>query len=252
VELGPAQVGALAAAGVAAVECTKRPRVAILVTGNELRPPGEPLAPGQIYESNAPLLAAAIASAGAVPARLGVVGDDLEEHVRALERALLGFEMVVTSGGVSVGPHDLVREAQRKLRVEERFWGVSVKPGKPVAFGVRRDHLVFNLPGNPVSVLVTFELFVRPALNALLRRVDPLPRFRRGRLAAPVRPNAHRHEFVRARSRAVDGDVELEPLRGQESHMVVRSAQADALVSVEPGEAELPAGATVSYLSLRA
>ena len=248
--LGPAQVGGLAAAGVAAVQCAKRPRVAILVTGSELRPPGEPLGPGEIYESNALLLASALQAAGAVPAQLGVVADDLDEHVRVLERGLLAFDVVITSGGASVGPHDLVREAQRELRVEERFWGVSVKPGKPVAFGVRRGHLVFNLPGNPVSVLVTFELFVRPALNALLGRPHPLPRLVRGRLAAPVRPNRLRHEFVRARTRYVDGTVELEPLAGQESHMVVRAAQADALVSVAPGDAELPVGAEVGYLPL--
>ena len=248
--LGPAQVGALAAAGIPEVECTKRPRVAILVTGSELRRPGEELGPGEIYESNAVMLAAALQGAGAVPAQLGVVGDDLREHVRALERALLGFDAVVTSGGASVGPHDLVREAQRELRVEERFWGVSVKPGKPIAFGVRRNHLVFNLPGNPVSVLVTFELFVRPAVNALLGCPDPLPRYARGRLAVPIRPNEVRHELVRARSRRERDEVLLEPLAGQESHMVVRAARADALVAVEPGSDELPAGAGVRYLPL--
>jgi len=249
--LGPAQVAALAAAGVADVHCAKRPRVAILVTGSELRPPGEPLGPGEIYESNALLLAAALQGGGAVPAQLGVVADDLAEHVRALERALLAFDVVVTSGGASVGPHDLVREAQRKLGVEELFWGVSVKPGKPVAFGVRRNHLVFNLPGNPVSVLVTFELFVRPALAALQGASDSLPAFGRGRLTAPIRPNARRHEFVRARAFAESGELRLEPLGGQESHMIVRAAQANALVSVPAGEEELSAGSEARFLPLR-
>src|SRR5918996_3450621 len=182
--LGAAQVAALAAAGIGEVRCTKRPRVGILVTGTELRPPGEQLREGEIYESNGLLLATALGAAGAVPAQLGIVADDLEEHRRTMERALLGFDMLVTSGGASVGPHDLVREVQRELRVEEVFWGVAVKPGKPVAFGTRRDHLVFNLPGNPVSVLVTFELFVRPAVNALLGVPDPLPVYERGVLAA--------------------------------------------------------------------
>lgn len=251
IALGPGQVAALAAAGVAEVRCAKRPRVAILVTGSELRPPGEPLGAGEIYESNALLLSAALQGAGAVPAQLGVVADDLAEHVRALERALLAFDVVVTSGGASVGPHDLVREAQRELRVEELFWGVSVKPGKPVAFGVRRNHLVFNLPGNPVSVLVTFELFVRPAVAALQGTSNPLPQFERGRLAAPIWPNAHRHEFVRARTRSESGKVVLDPLAGQESHMIVRAAQADALVSVPPGETELSAGSEAGFLPLR-
>jgi molybdopterin molybdotransferase len=249
--LGPAQVGALAAAGVSEVQCAKRPRVGILVTGTELRQPGEALEPGQIYESNGLLLAAALGSAGAVPAQLGVVADDEEELQRTMERALLGFDMLVTSGGASVGPHDLVRTVQAKLRSEEVFWGVSVKPGKPVAFSVRRDTPIFNLPGNPVSVLVTFELFVRPAVNALLGLPDPLPRFRSGRLAAAVRRNEHRDELIRARVAPGEGDETLLlPLDGQESHMMVRSGTADALVYVEAGTDELAATETVRYLEL--
>jgi molybdopterin molybdotransferase len=250
VRLGPAQVAAVAAAGVAELRCTKRPRVGILATGSELRQPGERLDPGQIYESNGLLLAAALQDAGAVPAQLGVIADDIDEHRRAIERALLGFDMLVTTGGASVGPHDLVRAVQAQLRVEEIFWGVAIKPGKPVAFGVRRDHLVFNLPGNPVSVLVTFEMFVRPAVNALLGVPDPLPVFQRGVLASPVPRNPRRHEFVRARVRREGDDALLEPLAGQESHMIVTAGQADALVSVEAGADELAAGATVRYLAL--
>jgi molybdopterin molybdotransferase len=250
IRLGPAQVGALAAAGVHEVQCTKRPRVGILVTGSELKQPGQPLGPGEIYESNGLLLATALQLAGAVPAQLGVVGDDSEELERAMERALLGFDMLVTSGGASVGPHDLVRETQAGLRVEEVFWGVAVKPGKPVAFGTRRDHLVFNLPGNPVSVLVTFELFVRPAVNALLGLPQPEPAFLRGALAAPVRRNAERDQFIRARSRREGDEVVLEPIAGQESHMIARAGRADALIEVEAGSGELAAGAPVRYLAI--
>jgi molybdopterin molybdotransferase len=246
VALGPAQVAALAAAGVAEVRCTKRPRVAILVTGSELRSPGEELGPGEIYESNALLLAAGLGAAGAVPAQLGVVPDDPDALAVALERALLGFDVLVTSGGASVGEHDLVRAGLRDQRVEELFWGVAMKPGKPVAFGVRRDHLVFTLPGNPVSVLVTFAVLVRPAVNALLGLSDPLPRGGEATLTAPLRRDPARMQFVRAR---VQGG-EAEPLVGQDSHMAVRSGRANALVPVEAGDGELSAGTRVSYLDV--
>jgi molybdopterin molybdotransferase len=248
--LGPAQVAALAAAGVSEVQCSKRPRVGILVTGSELRQPGEPLGAGEIYESNGLLLATALQLAGAVPAQLGVVADDADEHARAMERALLGFDMLITSGGASVGPHDLVRATQAKLRVEELFWGVSVKPGKPVAFGVRRDHLVFNLPGNPVSVLVTFELFVRPAVNVLLGVPDPLPEYRRAILASAVKRNPHRDEYVRATRRREGDTVVVDPLPGRESHMIASAARADALLAVEAGDGELAAGEEIRYIAI--
>jgi molybdopterin molybdotransferase len=248
--LGPGQVGALAAAGVAEVRAAKRPRVGILVTGSELRQPGEALEAGQIYESNGLLLATALQLAGAVPAQLGVVADTEDEHRRTMERALLGFDMLVTTGGASVGPHDLVRKVQAELRVEEVFWGVAMKPGKPVAFGVRRDHLVFNLPGNPVSVLATFELLVRPAVNALLGLPAPLPAFRPGTLAAGVRRNADRDEFVRATVAENGGEPVLDPVLGQDSHMIVRTGRAAALAWIPAGEGELPAGAAVRFLPL--
>jgi molybdopterin molybdotransferase len=250
VVLGAGRVGALAAAGVAEIRCSKRPRVGILVTGSELRQPGEQLGPGQIYESNGLLLATALQLAGAVPAQLGVVADTEEEHRRTMERALLGFDMLVTTGGASVGPHDLVRKVQAELRVEEVFWGVAMKPGKPVAFGVRRDHLVFNLPGNPVSVLATFELLVRPAVNALLGLPEPLPAFRPGRLAAAARRNADRDEFVRATVVEEDGEPVLAPVSGQESHMIVRAGRAAALAWIPAGEGEIAAGAPVRFLPL--
>jgi molybdopterin molybdotransferase len=248
--LGPGQIGALAAAGVAEVRCAKRPRVGILVTGSELRQPGEELGPGQIYESNGLLLAAALQRAGAVPAQLGVVADTEEEHRRAIERALLGFDMLVTTGGASVGPHDLVRKVQADLRVEEVFWGVAMKPGKPVAFGVRRGHLVFNLPGNPVSVLATFELLVRPAVNALAGLPRPLPAFRPGRLAHAVDRNPHRDELVRATLADESGEPVLSPVAGQDSHMIVRAGRAAALVWIEAGEGEVPAGSPVRFLEI--
>ena len=247
--LGAAQIGALAAAGVAEVVCAQRPRAVVLATGNELRPPGEPLADGQIYESNSFLLLAALADAGAAVERLATAEDTDEAHRRALARGLEA-DVLVSTGGVSVGPHDLVRRIEAELGVEEVFWGVAVKPGKPVAFGVRDGTLVFGLPGNPVSSLVGFELFVRPAVLALQGVPEPLPAFDVGRLAAPVRRNPARDELVRARSTRTDDGVELEPVSGQDSHMIVRAAAADALVLAPRGEGELEAGSSVRFLRL--
>jgi molybdopterin molybdotransferase len=247
--IGPAQIGALAAAGIARISCGSRPHVALLTTGTELRAPGLPLAPGQIYESNGAMLSAALGAAGADVTRLEPVEDDRDAHRQALERALAA-DVAVTSGGVSVGPHDLVRAVAAELGVEEVFWGVAVKPGKPLSFGVRGRTLVFGLPGNPVSSLVGCELFIRPALLALQGAVDPAPRFHVGRLAHPARRNPHRDELLRARSSGGEGDVLLDPVVGQESHMIVRAAAADALVLAPRGDGELPAGASVRYLSL--
>ena len=248
--IGPAQLGALAAAGLARISCVRRPRAVVLATGTELRRPGDALGPGEIYEANGLLLAAALEDAGASAERLPAVEDDEEAHRVALERGL-DSDVLVTTGGVSVGVHDLVRRTLAELGVEEEFWGVAVKPGKPIAFGVRGRTLVFGLPGNPVSALVGFELFVRPALRGLLGQSPEAPPYRVGRLGSAVRRIEARDQLVRARSRLdEDGVVTLDPLRGQESHMIVRAAGADALVLVPRGEHELRAGEQVRFLSL--
>jgi molybdopterin molybdotransferase len=243
--LGAAQIGALAAAGVPEVRVARRPRAAVLATGTELRAPGESLEPGQIYEANGVMLSAALDATGAVVDSIPAVVDEEGAHRAALERALAA-DVVVSSGGVSVGPHDLVRRVAQELGVDEVFWRVAVKPGKPVSFGTRGATLVFGLPGNPVSTLVGFELFVRPALRALEGERDPGPRWEAGTLARSIRRNGVRDELVRARRT----DEGLEPLGGQESHMIVRAAAADALVHVPRGDGELAAGASVRFLPL--
>jgi molybdopterin molybdotransferase len=249
VRLTPARLAAAAAAGVALVSCRRRPRVSVLATGSELVAPGGELRPGQIYETNSLMLDAALLDVGAEVVSAPPAIDDEAALREALEEGLAS-DVLVTSGGVSVGEHDLVRAVERELDVEEVFWRVSIKPGKPVAFGVRGDTLVFGLPGNPVSALVGCELFVKPALRALQGLTDPLPRVDHGRLSIGLRRNGERDEFVRARV-LVDGDgVVLEPIVGQESHMIVRSSAADALVHVPRGNGEVAAGSTARWFRL--
>ena len=247
--LGAAQVAALAAAGIGEAQVAQRPSAAVVVTGSELRRPGEPLEPGQIYEANGVLIEAQLASAGAAVERRSVIADDEDAHRAVLERGLEA-DVLVTSGGVSVGPHDLVRRIEAELGVEEVFWGVSVKPGKPISFGVREGKLVFGLPGNPVSVLVGFELFVRPAVLALQGVTQPRPRFERGRLGGELERNPGRDELVRGRLGFDDEGPIVELLPGRESHMIARAALADVLVLVRRGEDRLQPGDPVEYLRL--
>jgi len=195
------------------------------------------------------MIGAVLRSAGANVELLPVVEDDASAHRAALERGLEA-DVLVSSGGVSMGPHDLVRRVAADLGVEEVFWGVAMKPGKPLSFGVRGATLVFGLPGNPVSSLVGALVFVRPAL---LRRqgVEKIDLdYYHGRTTASLARNPHRDEFVRARRRLEETDVVLEPVSGQESHMIVRAASADALVHVPRGEGEIAPGAAVRFLSL--
>jgi molybdopterin molybdotransferase len=247
--LHAARIGALAAAGVAEVRCARRPRVAVLATGSELRAPGEELEPGQIYESNRTMIAAVLASVGADVVELPVVPDDEVSHREALA-AGLETDVLVTSGGVSMGPHDLVRRVEAELGVEEVFWKVAIKPGKPLSFGVRGSTLVFGLPGNPVSALVGSLVFVCPALRALQGAPEPGPDYEQGRAARPLRRNAERDEFLRAQRVIRDDEVVLDPVTGQESHMIVRASSADVLVHVPRGPGEIAAGERVRYLRL--
>jgi molybdopterin molybdotransferase len=247
--LTAAQLGALAAAGVSEIVCGRRPLVRVLTTGSELRSAGDPLAPGEIYESNGLMLEATLSTVGAVVERLPSVPDDEDAHRVAIANGL-DADVLVTSGGVSVGPHDLVRRIEREAGIEEVFWGVAVRPGKPVSFGVRDQTLVFGLPGNPVSSLVAAMLFVRPALLALQGSTHPRPEWLTGVLATAVRRAAARDDLLRARSSLAEDGVTLTPVTGQESHMIARTAMADALVHIPRGDGQLAAGASVRYLRL--
>jgi molybdopterin molybdotransferase len=243
--LTPLAVAAAASLGVAAVPCVRAPRVVVLVTGDELVPPGAPLRRGQVHESNGLLVAGTVAALGAEVVRVEPVPDDAEATQATFARALADGDVVVSSGGVSVGPHDHVKPALRALGVVELFWRVAVQPGKPVWAGARDDgRLVLGLPGNPLSTLVGLHLLVRPLLAVLsgLEPDTPVP----GTLGAPVARRPARDRILPVCFR--DGAVTQ--LGAGASHQLARAATADALVVVPRGTGELPAGATVDVVPL--
>jgi molybdopterin molybdotransferase len=242
--LGPAEVGVAASVGRPTLRCAVRPRVALLVTGDELIEPGEDLRPGAIYSSNRFALAAQIDRAGARNVLGESVPDDAAGTRAALARALAAADVVIVSGGVSVGPHDHVKGALAELGVEERFWGVRLRPGKPVWFGVGERALVYGLPGNPVSAMVTFQLFVRPALAAL-QGADPSAGRGEAILDEPVPRNPRREEAVRVRLRADRDGWHATTTGEQDSHMLTSMLRADALAFVAAGEGTVAAGERV-------
>ncbi|HEX7290132.1 MAG TPA: gephyrin-like molybdotransferase Glp [Conexibacter sp.] len=242
--LGAGALAVAVGAGAATVACARRPRVAILCTGDELRPPGAPLGPGEIHNSNAPMLAALAAREGAEVTSAGAVRDTRAATVAALATALEQADVVVLSGGVSVGPHDHVKPALAALGVHERFWRVDLQPGKPTWFGTRGAQLVFGLPGNPVSSYVTFALFARPALRAL-QGAAPLPPRERATLSVDV-PRRGRTQALRVRLDAGDGALRATPTGAQGSHVTASLVAADALAFVAAGEGVAAAGEQVA------
>jgi molybdopterin molybdotransferase len=244
--LGAGELAAAVGAGRAELRCARRPRVALLATGDELVPAGAPLAPGQIHNSNAVALAALAEREGAEVVLDEVVPDDRARTDDALARALGAADVVAVSGGVSVGPHDHVKPALASAGVEKRFWRVALKPGKPAWFGQRADTLAFGLPGNPVSAVVCFLLLVRPALRGL-QGAEPLAPRSVAVLAEPIRRSPDREQAVRVRLRpGDDGMPRARPTGAQGSHLLSSLVGADGLAMVPAGEGELEAGARVA------
>ncbi len=232
--LGAAELGVAVAAGRAELRCARRPRVAIVATGDELRPPGAPLRIGELHNSNAVTLHALTLHAGADPVFGAGSPDEAAQTEAVLARALDGADVLVVSGGVSVGPHDHVKGALRHLGVQERFWRVALRPGKPTWFGVRDHTLVFGLPGNPVSAMVTFHLFVAPAL-ASLQGMAADGAQRTATLGETCRGQDNRDEAVRVSLTETGDGLYALPTGPQGSHRLTSMLGADALMIVPAG-----------------
>jgi molybdopterin molybdotransferase len=256
------ELGAAVSAGVGTLSVSRRPRVTVLCTGDELRAPGEPLGPGEIHNSNAPMLVGLATGAGALAAPARRLPDDRAATEDGIEQALRTSDVVIISGGVSVGPHDHVKPALAQLGVDEVFWSIALQPGKPTWFGLRRSSgrgavspLVFGLPGNPVSAVVTFSLFVAPALAALQGGPAPRPPHGEAALAVDVKRNPLRDQAIRVRLELGGQDTDRPALTAfpngaQGSHILTSLVGADALAMIPMGEGLLAAGSTVALEAL--
>jgi molybdopterin molybdotransferase len=242
--LGAAQIGVAAAVGAADLPVRRRPRVLVLSTGSELVAPGTPLRPGQIYESNGPMLAAAVDDAGGVAELLRFVPDDVADLHRVLDERLAEevVDLVLTSGGISAGAYEVVKEGLADRGVE--FVKVAMQPGGPQGAGTVDGVPVVTLPGNPVSAFVSFEVFVRPALRRALGHASPDRLHVPARLAGPLRSPAGRRQFLRGR---YDGGL-VSQVGGPGSHLVAHLARANCLVVVPEIVTDLPAGADVDVV----
>lgn len=245
----PALIALAAASGHSQLVVHGTPSVAIVGTGDELVPPGSQLGPGQIWQSNVIGLAAGLRCLG-TPVET-YYAKDTEGGVRsALCEALSRTDVVLTSGGVSVGDRDYVKSACESLGVERCFWGVRLKPGGPFYFGTRGPKLIFGLPGNPVSALVTFFLFARPALLKMMGCRN-LPSPHMARLAESISSRAGRMEFVRGKLSSIGSEFQTTPIRARGSHMLGGLAIADCLILLPDQEGTIEAGASVMVLPLQ-
>jgi len=228
----------------------RRPRIAILATGDEIVLPGEAIPPGGIVSSNAHALAALVRAAGAEPLILPIVTDDLSA-IAAVADAIAGADMLVTTGGASLGEHDLVVEGLSRSGLKVDFWRIAMRPGKPLMAGRLGAVPVLGLPGNPVSALVCAVLFLLPALDRLSGGAGAAPTTIPAVLGAPVAANDHRADYLRSSLQTGDaGEVVVTPFPVQDSAMLRRLARADALLLRPPHAPALAAGAAVLAIRL--
>jgi molybdopterin molybdotransferase len=249
--LGATQIGLLAAVGRELVSARPRPRVVVLSTGSELVDPGTPLSTGKIPDANSTLLTSAAREAGGIAFRVGIVPDDPRLLLDTLEDQLIRADAVVTSGGISVGAYDVVKEAINRIG-EVQFDRVAMQPGMPQSFGLIGPDRTpfFGLPGNPVSAYVSFEVFVRPALRRMLG-VEPINRPTvRARLTSPLTSPPGKRSFARAHLTVAKGQYSVEPVGGSGSHLIASLAGANALVVVPERTTEVAAGEAVTVMLL--
>ena len=245
------KAGLLASVGIGRVSARPRPRVVIMSTGSELVQPGETLARDSIYDANSYLLAAAARQAGAIAYRVAATPDDPETFTEALSDQLVRADVVVTSGGVSKGTHDVVKEALSELGTVT-FREVAMQPGKPQGFGVigEDDTPIFTLPGNPVSAYVSFEVFVVPALRKMMGRTPLNRTLVRATIDSQVSSIKGRRQFLRGRFEPKVGGSVVTPVGGPGSHLMGGLAQANALIVVAEDITTVPAGSDVPVLLL--
>jgi len=245
--IGPAEIGMLAAAGLARVPVMRRPKLAVIATGDEIVEPGERKRPGQIRNANGPALAAMAAQAGAAASYLGIARDKTASLASRFARAR-GADILVLSGGVSVGDYDLVKAGLERSGVKSVFWKVRIKPGKPVFFGVRGRQLVFGLPGNPTSAMVTFLLFVRPAIDRLLGRAVTGPVSARAILVETIVLKPGRTQFLRGFVTAAGPCLKVAPYKDQRSGVLRSMVHGRVLIVVPADLARLDAGSEVEII----
>jgi len=250
--VGAGEVGICAGQGHAYVPVRRRPRVAILSTGDELREIGEPPRPGSLIDSNAHCLAAAVREAGGVPTLLPLGADDADELTARVGEARSSSGALLSTGGVSVGEYDFLHEAFDRAGVEEVFWKVRIKPGKPVRFGMAGRVPVVGLPGNPVSALVTFEVFVRPGLRRMLGDPRPFRPMIDVELGHAMKAPARRTELARVCLEPGDGPLPRAVTRAHQGSGALTSLVAlDALLVLPEGAGDLPAGARARAIDVQ-
>ena len=247
--IGPSEAAVLAATGHAEVAVSRKPRVAILSTGDELVEIGETPGPAQIRNSNSVTVAAQVVEAGGEPRLLGIARDNREDLSRKLDEGL-GYDVLITSGGVSMGKYDLVAEVLGSRGVEIGFDRVAMKPGKPTVFGWRNRGFVFGLPGNPVSTVVSFQLFVRPLIRRLLHMAGTSDPTLGALLESDVRCDPARAACVPARVRFEEGAYRLRVVPWKGSSDLVGLARANAYVMIPKREGILGAGTPVRFIPM--